>query len=480
MADIFLSYANEDRDRAAQIAALLESVGWLVWWDRRIPAGRTWRAVLEEALVGARCMIVLWSHNSVDSSWVAEEAEEARRQGKTLVPVLIQRVEPPMGFRAIQAADLAKWDGSIDDSAVQQLVADLKSLLGTPHDKEKDTVPAEVRPRPKIGPGAVSPWYLAHWSKAALAVFAVAALAVLWKNWPSVQTDAPAPPVENKRVEAVSVPRLTILSVIATEKSIEPSQTLKLTAMAKYSDGSESDVTDGIQWSSSNMRVATVDERGVVKALQTGTTKIKARIGGVESSEWTLGVAGAKPAIQPVAAPALVGLSVSASRLDLFEKERIALRAKGRYSDDSEKSLARGIEWQISDRTIASVNANGELVALRPGKIEVVARADQLKSAPLAFSIKEARKVIEPPKIAKAAEGPAVKLPAVAEQTKARIAAYIHRAESLREEGNYAAALAELEKAKAIDATNEEIRKEIEQTKRACNAEKVLGNKPNC
>jgi hypothetical protein len=480
MADIFLSYANEDRDRAAQVAALLESAGWIVWWDRRIPAGRTWRAVLEEALVGARCMIVLWSHNSVDSPWVAEEAEEARRQGKTLVPVLIQRVEPPMGFRAIQAADLAKWDGSGDDSAVQQLVADLKSLLGTPHDEEKHAAPAEVHSRPKIGTGVVLPWYLAHWPKAALAVFAVAVLAVFWKNWPSVQTDAPVPPVENKRVEVVSAPRLTLLSVIGTEKSIEPSQTLKLTATAKYSDGSAGDVTDSIQWSSSNMRVATVDEQGVVKALQTGTTKIKARIGDVESSEWTLGVAGAKPAIQPVAAPALVGLSVSASRLDLFEKEKIALRAKGRYSDDSEKSLARGIEWQISDRTIASVNTNGELVALRPGKIEVVARADQLKSAPLAFSIKEARKLVEPPKIVKAAEGPAVKLPAVAEQTKARIAAYIHRAESLREEGNYTGALAELEKAKAIDATNEEIRKEIEQTKRACNAEKVLGNKPNC
>jgi hypothetical protein len=47
MADIFISYANEDRDKAAKIAALLESAGWRVWWDRRIPAGRTWRAVLE-------------------------------------------------------------------------------------------------------------------------------------------------------------------------------------------------------------------------------------------------------------------------------------------------------------------------------------------------------------------------------------------------------------------------------------------------
>jgi hypothetical protein len=37
-----------------------------------------------------------------------------------------------------------------------------------------------------------------------------------------------------------------------------------------------------------------------------------------------------------------------------------------------------------------------------------------------------------------------------------------------------------MENAKAIDATNDQIRKEIEQTQRACNAERVLGNKPNC
>jgi TIR domain len=111
MADIFISYANEDKETAARLAGFLESVGWSVWWDRRIPAGRTWRAVLQEALRDMRCMIALWSRDSVESPWVAEEAEEARKLGKTLVPVLIQRVEPPIGFRTIQAADLVNWDG---------------------------------------------------------------------------------------------------------------------------------------------------------------------------------------------------------------------------------------------------------------------------------------------------------------------------------------------------------------------------------
>ena len=475
MADIFISYANEDRATAARIAAHLESIGWRVWWDRRIPAGRSWRAVLAAALVDTRCMIVLWSEHSVESPWVAEEAEEARRLQKALVPVMIGRVEPPIGFRTIQAADLSRWDGSTDHAAVLQLVADLKSLIGTPdsitvRDGESSPVPSFETPK------FFSSWYSNRGAKAALAVLAVAVLAAVWHNWPRGNPDISGPlPMEKPGSETVQLPRLTSLSVSAGRRNLEPAETLELTATGRYSDGSATEVTDGIQWSSSDTGVATVDEQGRVQAMGAGTTKIIAKVGDVESSEWALFVADAKPGAGPE--PRLVRLSISAGRRDLFEKEKIVLRASGKYSDDSEKPLSRGIEWQISDRTIASVNANGELIALRPGNVEVAARADRLTSAPLAFNIKETQRVVEPP--AKKVEPP-LKRSAVTEQGRTKIAAYIHRAESLREQGNYAAALAELEKARAVDAASEEIRKQIEQTKRACNAEKLLGVQADC
>jgi Tfp pilus assembly protein PilF len=88
--------------------------------------------------------------------------------------------------------------------------------------------------------------------------------------------------------------------------------------------------------------------------------------------------------------------------------------------------------------------------------------------------------MLPPVKPDKPSEPRPVKAPVATEQTRARIAAAISRAGSFRGQGNYAAALAELEKAKTIDNSNEEIRKEIEQTRRACKAEVVLGNKINC
>ncbi|TLD47076.1 MAG: hypothetical protein FAZ92_00651 [Accumulibacter sp.] len=128
MADIFLSYASEDRATAGQVACQLEAVGFSVWWDRQIPAGMTWRQVIESALNDMGCMVVLWSTDSLASTWVSEEAEEGRMRGK-LVPALLEPVLPPLGFRGIQAADLVDWDGSAEAAGFRHLVAGIEALL---------------------------------------------------------------------------------------------------------------------------------------------------------------------------------------------------------------------------------------------------------------------------------------------------------------------------------------------------------------
>ena len=141
MTDIFLSYAEQDRALARRVAEALGAVGWDVWWDRRIPAGKTWREVLESQLKNMRCMVVLWSRRSVASDWVCEEAAEGRKLHK-LVPVLIETVQPPVGFRELQAADLTRWDGSSTFAPLQELLVDIENMLGKS--------PASVRASPTI------------------------------------------------------------------------------------------------------------------------------------------------------------------------------------------------------------------------------------------------------------------------------------------------------------------------------------------
>ena len=50
MADVFISYASPDRERARLLADGLEQQGLSVWWDREIQPGRPFDDAIEEAL----------------------------------------------------------------------------------------------------------------------------------------------------------------------------------------------------------------------------------------------------------------------------------------------------------------------------------------------------------------------------------------------------------------------------------------------
>jgi hypothetical protein len=130
--DIFISYASVDRPFAQRIATALQAEGWSVWWDRVIPPGKSFDAVIEEALDSAKCVVVLWSSSSVASDWVKVEAAEAARR-RILIPALIGTVTIPLEFRRIQAASLSDWDGSSDHPGFESLTTSVRELLGPPH-----------------------------------------------------------------------------------------------------------------------------------------------------------------------------------------------------------------------------------------------------------------------------------------------------------------------------------------------------------
>jgi hypothetical protein len=128
VSDVFISYAAGDEPRAAELAAALETKEWTVWWDRHIPPGRTFDEVIEQALTQARCVVVLWSAESVKSRWVRTEASVAAERG-TLVPALIEPVAIPLEFRRLQAADLTSWHGDSADPELQHLIETLGHLI---------------------------------------------------------------------------------------------------------------------------------------------------------------------------------------------------------------------------------------------------------------------------------------------------------------------------------------------------------------
>jgi hypothetical protein len=154
MSDIFISYAREDQQRAEMLAQTLESRGWSIFWDRTIPIGKTWRETIGSELDDARCVIVLWSKISIKSAWVQDEADEAKRRG-VFVPVLIENVQPPMGFRSIQAAHLENWDGTESTQAFRRLITDIAAVI-RPLPKEAEKEPPSP-PRGLSAPQSATP-----------------------------------------------------------------------------------------------------------------------------------------------------------------------------------------------------------------------------------------------------------------------------------------------------------------------------------
>lgn len=113
---VFLSYSHVDRPRIALIAQALEAERFEVWWDTLVEGGAAFSRVIADALDASTAVIVVWSKVSIESDWVLDEAMHGR-DTKKLIPVSLDGVQPPLGFRQYQTIDLSAWQGDPTASA---------------------------------------------------------------------------------------------------------------------------------------------------------------------------------------------------------------------------------------------------------------------------------------------------------------------------------------------------------------------------
>jgi hypothetical protein len=128
MSDIFISYARADLNTVKELAHALQEHGLDIWWDDRIDPGKPFDDIILQAITEARCIIVLWSEASIKSQWVKEEAIEGLER-QILIPVLIEDVDIPIGFRRIQAAQLISWQGNRKSPMFIKLLKTISRML---------------------------------------------------------------------------------------------------------------------------------------------------------------------------------------------------------------------------------------------------------------------------------------------------------------------------------------------------------------
>ncbi|HLY80153.1 MAG TPA: toll/interleukin-1 receptor domain-containing protein [Caulobacteraceae bacterium] len=154
MANVFVSYARRDRDRVLGLVTALEHEGLSVWWDPNLVPGKRFRDIIARELDAADCVVVVWTAASIRSDYVQDEAEDARERG-VLVPVKLEEVKPPAGFRQVQAADLSQWTGSDQHPEFRVLLSAVHTLV---HAARADEADARAEPgAAAASPGQVPP-----------------------------------------------------------------------------------------------------------------------------------------------------------------------------------------------------------------------------------------------------------------------------------------------------------------------------------
>jgi len=127
---IFLSYAREDADTAAQLAERIAHAGHDVWWDHHLHGGSRFAKEIDRALKDAEAVVVLWSEASIDSAWVQDEASEGR-DSERLVPVSIGSAKPPLGFRQFHTIGLALGNGRSQPEGIDELLDAIGRTCGS-------------------------------------------------------------------------------------------------------------------------------------------------------------------------------------------------------------------------------------------------------------------------------------------------------------------------------------------------------------
>ena len=147
--DVFVSYAQKDLKTIKPIVQMLEQLGLLVWWDRKILNGRRWRAEIEDRIEAAENVLVIWTKASRRSDSVWGEAQVAADREK-LLHICMEQVRPPLGFNERQYQDLSDWAGDAADPRFQTVLGSLNGRAKARLQQSAETVPAAGARQPGL------------------------------------------------------------------------------------------------------------------------------------------------------------------------------------------------------------------------------------------------------------------------------------------------------------------------------------------
>ncbi len=183
-AEVFISYASQDRERILDLVNRLDTAGVSVWIDQMSIEGATmWSQEIVAAIRNCKVLILAISENSADSENVVKEVALASEGRKRILPVYLESAEIPESM-AYQLAGIQRvefFEG--DEESGQQSVIRALAKLGVIVSEEASSAAAGATNRLTHGSAHPSKSQApkregAAWGKIAAAVAGVAVLVV--------------------------------------------------------------------------------------------------------------------------------------------------------------------------------------------------------------------------------------------------------------------------------------------------------------
>ena len=156
----------------------------------------------------------------------------------------------------------------------------------------------------------------------------------------------------------------------------------KLEATVVYEDESTQDVSSDVTWTSTDPKVISVSESGLVQAISKGEASITANIEGVTSDNKITFV---------VTDTSLVSIDVTPKNLNIPAGIEQQLTATGTYTDGSTANITNNVQWQTNDSSVASITESGYLTAHKTGDVQITATRDNISNkGPFALKVTSA------------------------------------------------------------------------------------------
>lgn len=98
---IFISYSHHDEKEIIPIIRNIMKWGYLLWWDKGIPGGAEWDALIEKKIEGCQLVILFLSESSVKSRFLRREVKFADAIGKSVMCVDLNESELSHGLKML-------------------------------------------------------------------------------------------------------------------------------------------------------------------------------------------------------------------------------------------------------------------------------------------------------------------------------------------------------------------------------------------